>query len=132
MFGEREEEVTDALSPQSYKKKSRERERVCVCVCVRARAIQRRKKQESPRVFVCYFSDLFLLLHNATNLTSLKLQDQPKNIQCHHCIPSLQIEDCSVSSMPAIAQREMESSQCRAGADGEALLLGRSPIPVLF
>jgi hypothetical protein len=68
------------------------------------------------------------------------------NIQCHHRIPSLQIEDCSVSSMPAIehreswnarsvpaiAHREMESSQCRAGADGEELLLGKSPIPILF
>jgi hypothetical protein len=41
-------------------------------------------------------------------------------------------ESWKVRSVAAIAHREMQSSQCRAGADGEALRLGRSPIPILF
>jgi hypothetical protein len=82
MFGEREEEVTDALSPQSYKKKierERERESVCVCVyvCVCARAQSRGERNRNHRVSLCVVSLIFFLLPSQCHKSGISIATRP-------------------------------------------------------
>jgi hypothetical protein len=82
MFGEREEEVTDALLPQSYKNKSRERESVCVCVCARARAQSRGERNRNHRVILCVVS---LIVFFSFTMPQISIATRPTK---EHSMPS--------------------------------------------
>jgi len=151
MFGEREEEVTHALSPQSYKKKiererERERESVCVCVCVRAR-----NPEEKETGITACFCVLFLWSFSSPftmpqiwHLYSYKTNQRTFNaIIIYHrckskiapwarCRPLQRERAGKLEACPPFAHTERwkARSAARAQTEKQLLLPGRSPIPI--